>query len=183
MDKSPLNRLSAELRNRIYDLVFEENFDLHITSPRDSHNLQHPLTRTCRQIREETIFVYLSRTKFEAITLSSDYEERTAILTYNMEKTERLIKWMKAQGPAQLKAIKCLQIFHFDWTFVVSDPGFRGGTLTRSKTDTEGEIRELCLDETGISGKEFLQIYVEMGLTLRITKVTRDGVIAIVSDE
>ncbi|KAK4956837.1 hypothetical protein LTR10_006365 [Elasticomyces elasticus] len=58
--------MSAELRNNIYELVLlsEDTIDIRTES-------QPALAKTCRQIREECIQIYYSRSKFEFVTASA----------------------------------------------------------------------------------------------------------------
>lgn len=64
MDDSPLNRLPAELRNRIYELVFDKH-DVIPTVPLRKLSKYNGLTRTCRQIRKETHGMFFALNKFE----------------------------------------------------------------------------------------------------------------------
>jgi hypothetical protein len=64
MEHSPLNRLSAELRNHIWQLVVSFEDSLLIKANASLNARQHPLTRTCRQIRNETIAMFYAHNKF-----------------------------------------------------------------------------------------------------------------------
>ncbi|KAK5122037.1 hypothetical protein LTR85_004283 [Meristemomyces frigidus] len=89
MENSPLARLAPELRNRIYELVFEgEN----VVSMDTAKNLNHPLTMTCRQVRDESLLMYYSATRFRFFGRSSG----------------RLRKWLRALGREACASIKAL---------------------------------------------------------------------------
>ena len=59
---SPLFRLPAELRNRIYELVLKETPHFFVRCaccvPSDHNATQSPLTSTCRAIRSETLGIF-----------------------------------------------------------------------------------------------------------------------------
>ena len=62
MEASDLTRLSPEIRNTIYEYVFVSQYAITL----QSHGIQHPLTTTCRQLRDETLGMFLSLTSFNA---------------------------------------------------------------------------------------------------------------------
>lgn len=62
MDISPLISLPAELRNAIYIHVFSSRFAVEF----DKSPIQHPLTKVCRQIRQESLGLYYTMTRFNA---------------------------------------------------------------------------------------------------------------------
>ena len=62
MDGSILARLSPELRNRVYEYVFTSDYAVTLRKGL----AQHALTKTCRQIRQETMPMYMSLTRFNA---------------------------------------------------------------------------------------------------------------------
>ena len=62
MDRSILARLSPEIRNTIYEFTFTSEYAVTL---RDNAVL-HPLTSTCRQLRSETLAMYLALTTFNA---------------------------------------------------------------------------------------------------------------------
>ncbi|GIZ47088.1 hypothetical protein CKM354_001018900 [Cercospora kikuchii] len=73
MENSSLNKLSAELRNEIYELVLAQDKPLVICSEHpnpDSTAIQPPLTRVCRQIRAEALelFYYCNTFVIEMIS-------------------------------------------------------------------------------------------------------------------
>ena len=62
MDASNLARLSPELRNCVYEYVFASNYAVTLRTG----FIQHELTKTCRQIRHETLQMFMSSTRFNA---------------------------------------------------------------------------------------------------------------------
>lgn len=62
MESSTLSLLPPELRDLIYSLTFTSTY---ATTLKTQH-IQHPLTQTCRQLRRETLAMYLSLTRFNA---------------------------------------------------------------------------------------------------------------------
>jgi len=62
MDASGLSALSPELRNLIYEFLFTSNYAVTLAHGK----IMHPLTRTCRQMRHETLTMYLSLTPFNS---------------------------------------------------------------------------------------------------------------------
>lgn len=62
MSTSPFLLLSAELRNLIYQHTFSTDFAVEFGNAK----IQHPLTKTCRQIRHEALAMYYTSTKFNA---------------------------------------------------------------------------------------------------------------------
>ncbi|KAK4553895.1 hypothetical protein LTR86_009070 [Recurvomyces mirabilis] len=58
MEKSPLSRLPPELRNQIYAIVFDKIRTVYIGKPKPfGPYVFHALTRTCRQLRSETLLL------------------------------------------------------------------------------------------------------------------------------
>lgn len=62
METSPLARLSPEIRNAIYEFTFTSEYAVTL---RDK-GILHPLSSTCRQLRAETLHMYLALTTFNA---------------------------------------------------------------------------------------------------------------------
>ncbi|KAK5703961.1 hypothetical protein LTR97_002974 [Elasticomyces elasticus] len=62
MDDSPFARLSPELRNAIYEAAFDTEFAITL----QDNAIQHGITRTCRQLRRETLHMYYSLARFNA---------------------------------------------------------------------------------------------------------------------
>lgn len=62
MDTSPISLLPRELRDIIYEHVFTTPYAVTL----QSEHIEHPLTKTCSQLRRETLFMYFSLTRFNA---------------------------------------------------------------------------------------------------------------------
>lgn len=62
MEASHLARLSPELRNAVYECVFTSDY----ATTLQNGSIQHALTRTCRQLRYETLGLFYNRTRFNA---------------------------------------------------------------------------------------------------------------------
>ncbi|KAK5684036.1 hypothetical protein LTS10_003900 [Elasticomyces elasticus] len=62
MDDSPFARLSPELRNAIYEAAFNTEYAITL----QDNAIQHGITRTCRQLRRETLHMYYSLARFNA---------------------------------------------------------------------------------------------------------------------
>lgn len=77
MENSPLNKLSAELRNRIYHLVLVHDKDiampaLPVIQPRGTH--QASLLCTCRQINREASPMFYGGNTFHMMTRTESWE-------------------------------------------------------------------------------------------------------------
>lgn len=67
MDPSPLSHLPRELRDLIYEFTFTPcKSDQKISLLPGVLHIDHPLTKTCTQIRRETLSLYYSMTCFNA---------------------------------------------------------------------------------------------------------------------
>jgi hypothetical protein len=62
MDASPLAILAPELRNHIYAFVFDSEYAITL----QSNGTQHALTKTCRQLRRETLELYYTLSTLNA---------------------------------------------------------------------------------------------------------------------
>ncbi|KAK5128993.1 hypothetical protein LTR85_000326 [Meristemomyces frigidus] len=62
MEASPLARLSPELRNAIWEFAFTSNYAITL----QTGGMQHALTKTCHQIRRETLGMYYSIARLNA---------------------------------------------------------------------------------------------------------------------
>lgn len=62
MEASMLARLSPEIRNAIYEYIFFSDY----ATTLKTHGIMHPITSTCHQLREESLGMYLSMTRFNA---------------------------------------------------------------------------------------------------------------------
>ena len=110
MDNSPFNKLSAELRNSIYNLVMvSDNKSLRIGN--DSAK-QPPITRVCKQIRSECLFMFYAQYDFCITIITSAFY--LGIGTFKVKAGTTLWtmnNWLGAiSKPAHL-AVKTLTIF------------------------------------------------------------------------
>ncbi|KAM3417275.1 hypothetical protein BST61_g5531 [Cercospora zeina] len=74
MENSPFNKLSAELRNKIYELALAHDTPLAVCKKHpdpDSTAVQPPLTRVCRQIRDEALGMFYQFNTFVMELISS----------------------------------------------------------------------------------------------------------------
>lgn len=62
MESSSLALLPRELRDIIYQYTFTSPYAVTL----QPGHIQHPLTKTCSQLRRETIILYYSLTRFNA---------------------------------------------------------------------------------------------------------------------
>lgn len=83
MDHSNLLLLPQELRDLIYTFTFTTSYAVTLKT----NQVQHALTQTCRQIRKETLALYLSLTRFNAHLDDGPATPLTA--------------WLETIGPAQ----------------------------------------------------------------------------------
>ncbi|KAF2212439.1 hypothetical protein CERZMDRAFT_84777 [Cercospora zeae-maydis SCOH1-5] len=93
MELSPLYRLSPELRNQIYEQVFSSRYAVTL----QDQKCQHALTKTCRQMRRETLAMYYSLTSFNA---HLDDGPATPLTT-----------WIKVLGPETVCAIERINVW------------------------------------------------------------------------
>lgn len=120
MERSPLNKLAAELRIKIYEfaLVRDEGLQLstaalvpRIRHPEDTLNLA-ALTETCKQIRQEAMPVLLGNN----ITLHSDASRGTYYYTNGPQGSEiqmcfyKFEQWLHVLGPY----VSSLRRLHLD---------------------------------------------------------------------
>ncbi|GIZ47085.1 hypothetical protein CKM354_001018600 [Cercospora kikuchii] len=98
MDNSPLGKLSAELRNEVYRLVVSAEKPLVVCKNHSAPELsavQPALTRTCRQIREESLGMFYHANTFvmELITTMfwGDYVESDSI----HQRTKEVSAWLQ----------------------------------------------------------------------------------------
>lgn len=105
MDNSPFVLLSPELRNIIWEYVFRTSLgNTHTVTLLDG-SIFWPLTRTCRQIRYETLAMHLSLTTFNA--------------HFNDGPSTPLAIWLTTLGPErvlQLREIKIWGLHDLDGT-------------------------------------------------------------------
>ncbi|KAK5739298.1 hypothetical protein LTR17_005404 [Elasticomyces elasticus] len=95
-DEKPclLLKLSAELRNGIYELVLptEDFIDIRMES-------QPAIARTCRQIREECIQIYYGRSNFEFVTASAQDDA-----------LDGMANWLERIGSDHCRALRTIKI-------------------------------------------------------------------------
>ncbi|KAF7188518.1 hypothetical protein HII31_10180 [Pseudocercospora fuligena] len=95
---SPLLNIAAELRNQIYDHVFDDIESISITDPEPG------LTRACRQLREETLLIWHSKhQKVKAIVKHDGTQGAHA-------DTKPLVDYITTAPPSILQAIKTIEI-------------------------------------------------------------------------
>lgn len=107
MEISNLNKLSAELRNAIYELVLVQDKPLvvcrkHLTPELTA--VQPALTRVCRQIREETLGMFYHGNTF-VMEVISVFDT----IPYNCmtnERIEEVAAWLRCMHQEHLDSIK-----------------------------------------------------------------------------
>ena len=83
MEHSPFNTLPAEMRNRIWELSVagESPISIH-TSPSMRYLALHPITQTCKQIRDEALdespLMFYATNTFETV-IRDAYLERSEL--------------------------------------------------------------------------------------------------------
>lgn len=117
MECSSLARLSPEIRNAIYEFAFISNYAVTLKD----NGILHPLTSTCRQIRSETLGMYLTLTSFNA---HLDDGPATP-----------LAQWLKTLGPE-----RCLLLHEVNiWDLHMLN-GVLHGTETTQRVLREGTV-------------------------------------------
>ncbi|KAF2480887.1 hypothetical protein BDY17DRAFT_326760 [Neohortaea acidophila] len=97
MDSSPFGRLSPELRNMIWKLAVTQGGPTYIGF---REKPEPPITRVCKQIRQESILVFYSEATF-AVCVD---------LRSNQSK-ERLTQWYKSIGAEVCALVKLLTVY------------------------------------------------------------------------
>lgn len=95
LQDSPLLSLPAELRNHIYDLLsgdFEEAVIVAANGKPTFSDAQHPLSRTCRQLRVE-----FSSYAFEAAQISETIKMRCK--NFDMPDSASMLRFLRALPP------------------------------------------------------------------------------------
>lgn len=146
MENSPFGRLSAELRNRIYDLALEHQ----IIGLGDSKNTEAPMTRVCRQMRAECLTMHFARCEF--ITLLSA--------------TDATMIWLKTLGHVVCRNIHSLIISGVDInsTYILID------VLSEETWQRYGAtpvLEDIKADSDFWLIRGVCEAYQAMGLTLR----------------
>ncbi|KAF2171132.1 hypothetical protein M409DRAFT_19102 [Zasmidium cellare ATCC 36951] len=91
MDNSPLNKLSAELRNQIYELALTSDNPVSIS---DGSAVQPPLTRTCKQIRSESLLLSYGLNSITAIISAPTRDPNSDNLFHTS--VDRIVVWAKS---------------------------------------------------------------------------------------
>lgn len=102
MENSSLNRLSAELRNEIYELVLAQDKPLVICSEHpnpDSTAVQPPLTRVCRQIRAEALELFYYCNTFVIEMISSRLWDWDDYILWNFPYEPEYETWGEFEMP------------------------------------------------------------------------------------
>ena len=119
MEKSPLNKLPAELRNQIYELalfqstgitVFVSGLRPHLFKPTETKNILS-LTETCKKLRHESSPIFYQINKF--ILISKYLGERYSgdINTARNTQWERgLCEWLRQLGDRNVNALSHVEI-------------------------------------------------------------------------
>ena len=136
MERSQLARLSPEIRNAIYEFTFTSDYAITLSN----NKILHPLTSTCRQIRIESLNMYLALTSFNAHLddgpatplanwLRTIGPERCLLLRdvniwdlhmlngvlHGIETTQRVLRDGTAEGEAYVLRPVGRQVFHKSW--------------------------------------------------------------------
>ena len=145
---SLLLMLPAELRNRIYEMVLlrPEVINLVYLDPRRLKHLEHEvaqpsLTRTCHQIREETLPIFYGQNVFLTYAVTTNWSGASGAIPRGSK------SWVNAIGRENRRALKHLYI---DST---EDPDIKGF----GKVQDEGIDMEMMKIE-GIMLEMFLKI-------------------------
>lgn len=88
MDKSPFSRLPGELRNTIYTLALTSE------DPIDLYDGEPPLTRSCRQMRQESLLLHSSLNDFILDVFPGKGQQAAQCVTrQNSEKLHSMHSW------------------------------------------------------------------------------------------
>ncbi|KAM3417274.1 hypothetical protein BST61_g5530 [Cercospora zeina] len=113
MENSPFGKLSAELRNNIYKLVLEADKPLAVCSqsPDLYTAAQPPITRVCRQIREETLQMFYHSNTFAA-EIMSDIHWNSSPDDDVIQRADEIEEWFDCMSSKYLDTIQhlCLMI-------------------------------------------------------------------------
>ena len=101
MENSPLARLSPERRNKIYEYALPSHIVYIDCVPSGKHAAQRPLTKTCRQIRTETLSMDYANTSIELFTVDVGcYDSQTV--------GRAMAAWLRAIGPEACSTMGCI---------------------------------------------------------------------------
>ncbi|CAK1366565.1 unnamed protein product [Cercospora beticola] len=128
MDKSPLGRLSAELRNEIYQLLVLADKPLAVCknhSTPESSATQPPITRVCRQIREESLGMFYHGNIFIMELISTTFWGHHPDWDDIHERTKEVTAWLQCTNQKNHDSTKhpvlmicvhvCERLKYVDW--------------------------------------------------------------------
>lgn len=110
MDESPLSRLSAEVRNQIYECAladqkipcaYSDSWKDYIS--RRSFKIAAALTQTCSQVRKESRLIFYARNSF----ITTEYLREAVV---HPELVPRVTRSVRSMGPEALEVIKDLSV-------------------------------------------------------------------------
>ncbi|KAK4501802.1 hypothetical protein PRZ48_007611 [Zasmidium cellare] len=113
MDNSPFNKLSAEIRNQIWELALASDQPiLRIGHPFPMQPLQlPPLTRTSKQIRAETRLLYYTANAVSGTILTNDPANTNPDQAFR-QSVDMIISWARTTTPPWYhKAIGTLELY------------------------------------------------------------------------
>ncbi|KAK4544186.1 hypothetical protein LTR36_004396 [Oleoguttula mirabilis] len=99
MDRSPLAKLSPELRNSIWKLLVTEDEPLQVSVTLPTTVVPPPITKVCRQIRSECHLMFYAMNTFRLDIPSGDEcaaEGEAAVTDLFQESVAKAILWMEA---------------------------------------------------------------------------------------
>ncbi|KAK3716981.1 hypothetical protein LTR37_006036 [Vermiconidia calcicola] len=97
MENSPFGRLAPELRNKIWALAVKKGEPIGIDAYDD---LEPPITKVCRQIRNECRGMFYAENDFEAIFI--------------YHKNKLLRRWIKVIGRKRLAVVRSLTVYYYE---------------------------------------------------------------------
>ncbi|KAK5122087.1 hypothetical protein LTR85_004333 [Meristemomyces frigidus] len=109
MEASPLRRLPAELRNRIYELALYERKGITLFAGNEVETLHATaavplaLTVTCQEIRRETLSMFYAINKFGVVTNFFMYHRLHDTDRYTKARFAQIVKWLEYIGAANTK--------------------------------------------------------------------------------
>ncbi|KAK4501803.1 hypothetical protein PRZ48_007612 [Zasmidium cellare] len=107
MDHSPLGKLSAELRNKIYAYVLPSDKPIPVIETSDG--IQAPLTRVCKQLREECLLFFYASNTF-TIDLGLSDSSRKADHNAFLERVGAISTWIENTPKTCLAAVHTLTV-------------------------------------------------------------------------
>lgn len=171
MENSPLGRLAPELRNRIYELTFEDPGPF--TNPVDLGSISkaNGLTRTCRVVRGETHTMFYASHRLQ--------EDRHVDTVGRSAPTAQFCALLRLLGPAILCRLRSLTFSYwvnahgafssekFDVEIVGEDQRAKGET---SSIELDGDT---LVHLRVVVREKILGILADMGLDVEV--VVQDG--------